>query len=326
MFEQNYVGLIIISSFFSSFIASSLLIRMIIRIQKKYHQGQSINQYLDLNHQQKQLTPTLGGLAIIGGILISTLFYLDSYLDIKFIAALIILISFFIIGLSDDLIKVLKKNYHGLSSFFRFFLEFLIGIIIFYLLSNNKDLYYIDFFNSKFKLGALMVLIIPFIITGTANSVNLTDGLDGLSSSLYLIASIPFILISITSKNYYLTYLLISSFGATLGFIVFNLYPSKIFMGDSGSLSLGGLLGISAILLNKEFLLIICGGVFVFETLSVILQVLSFKLFKRRIFLMAPYHHDLEKRGKKEYQIVMYFFIVGLVLTLVTVIINYLFI
>ena len=259
-------------------------------------------------------------------ILISTLFYLDSYLDIKFISALIILISFFIIGLSDDLIKVLKKNYHGLSSFFRFFLEFLIGIIVFYLLSNNKDLYYIDFFNSKFKLGALMVLIIPFIITGTANSVNLTDGLDGLSSSLYLIASIPFILISITSKNYYLTYLLISSFGATLGFIVFNLYPSKIFMGDSGSLSLGGLLGISAILLNKEFLLIICGGVFVFETLSVILQVLSFKLFKRRIFLMAPYHHDLEKRGKKEYQIVMYFFIVGLVLTLVTVIINYLFI
>lgn len=326
MFKNSYVLITSIASFFVSFVVSSITISLIIKFQKKKVEGQVINIYLDKHHQNKKLTPTLGGVAIICGIIFSSLFYYQCYKERNFLVVIFLMLSFFFIGLFDDLIKVKKKNYQGLSAKIRFLLELLIAIVCYLVLSSHYDFSYVSLFNDqKIYIGNLILLLFPFIIVGTSNSVNLTDGLDGLSSSLYLLALLPFIIFSLKAKEYYITYILVSSFGATLGFISFNMYPSKIFMGDSGSLSLGGLLGISSLILHKEIYLFLAGGVFVFETISVILQVLSFKLFHKRIFLMAPFHHHLELKGYQEYQIVMYFFIVGLVLTFTSVFIGILF-
>lgn len=326
MLKYSFILITALSSFFVSFVSSSILNLIIIKYQRNRLVGQSINKYLDKHHQDKSLTPTLGGVSIIFGIMISSLLYYQCYKERNFVCIIVMMLLFFFIGLFDDLIKVKKKNYLGLSSSIRFFLEILIALICYYVLSNHYDFSYITLFNEqKLYIGNLVLLFFPLVLVGTSNSVNLTDGLDGLSSSLYLLSIIPFIVFSMKLREYYITYILISSFGATLGFITFNMYPSKIFMGDSGSLSLGGLLAISALILHKELYLILSGGIFVFETISVIFQVLFFKLFKKRIFLMAPFHHHLEKKGYREYQIVMYFFIVGLVLSFISVFIGILF-
>ncbi|MBE6131926.1 MAG: phospho-N-acetylmuramoyl-pentapeptide-transferase [Erysipelotrichaceae bacterium] len=263
---------------------------------------------------------------MIISVLFTTILYYQYYNYSYFKVIIIMITSFFLIGLVDDLIKVKFKDYHGIPSIIRFLLELVLSLICLYYLQEHYLFENINLLNDyKINIGKYIFILFPFILVGCSNSVNLTDGLDGLSSSLYLLAVIPFILFSLIEKEYYLTYLLISSFGATLGFISFNLHPSKIFMGDSGSLSLGLLLGISAIILHKEIFLLISGGLFIFETLSVILQVSFFKLTKKRLFLMAPFHHHLELKGFKEYQIVMYFFIVGLVLSFASIILIILF-
>ncbi len=326
MFKEFYVALTSISVFLFSMLTSALINRIIIRVQRRKRKGQAISVYLSEEHQKKKLTPTLGGVAIFSGTLASTFLYYPAYGDHSFRVILFLFASFFAIGLFDDLIKVKKKNYHGLPASVRFLLEVLIALIAYSLLSDHYDFEVLNLFGkARLTIGAGILIFFPFVLVGSANSVNLTDGLDGLSSSLYLMAILPFILFSIMGKEYELTYLLIGSFGATLGFIALNLYPSKIFMGDSGSLSLGALLGIAALILHREIFLPIAGFLFVFETLSVVLQVVGYKLTGKRIFLMAPFHHHLEIKGLKEYQIVMYFFIVGLVLSFVSVFIGVLF-
>ena len=295
---KNMVILNTIISLVTSFVFSSLLIRFLIKKQIKNKKGQVISKYLYSSHQDKKSTPTLGGIAIVFSTLISTLFYIKSYQNLLFRIVIFVFITFFLIGFIDDFIKIKFKNYKGLSSLIRLLLEIVIALIVYNILSQYYDFNYLHLTtNLKMFVGIFGILSFIIILVGSANSVNLTDGLDGLSSSLYLLAIIPFIIFTLSQKEYDLTYLLIATFGSTLGFICFNIHPSKIFMGDSGSLSLGGL--------------------FVFETLSVILQVLHFKLTKKRLFLMAPFHHHLELKGKKEYQIVMYFFIVGLVLSFI---------
>lgn len=326
MFAKTYIGLTSICCFFLSFVMSLVINKLIISIQKKRIEGQVINEYLFENHQNKKMTPTLGGIGIVISILFSTILYYQYYNYTYFKVIIIMMTSFFLIGLIDDLIKVKLKNYHGIPSIIRFLVEILISLICLYFIQDHYLFENISLFNNfKLNIGKYIFIFFPFVLVGCSNSVNLTDGLDGLSSSLYLLAIIPFILFSFIEKEYYLSYLLISSFGATLGFISFNLHPSKIFMGDSGSLSLGSLLGISSIILHKEIYLLISMGVFIFETLSVILQVGFYKLTKKRLFLMAPFHHHLELKGYKEYQIVMYFFITGLVLSFASIILLVLF-
>ena len=323
MFAELYIGLTSIFTFVFSFIVSSLINKIIIKYQRRKIQGQAISKYLFDHHQEKKLTPTFGGVAIFLSVIFSTLIFYECYKYQQFRIVLIVMFSYFLIGFIDDYIKVNKKNYLGLSSSIRFFLEFLIAILAYLYLENHYDFTHINLFgDNKIYVGSLIILVFPLVLVGCANSVNLTDGLDGLSSSLFLLAIIPFIIFSLISREYYLTYLLIASFGSVLGFIAFNLHPSKIFMGVSGSLSLGGLLGISAIILHREAYLLIGGAVFVFETLSVIIQVIFFKLTKKRFFLMAPFHHHLELKGYKEYQIVMYFFMVGLVCSFISIFIG----
>ena len=312
--------LLLIVSFFSSYKINKL----IINISLQENKGQEVSKYLMENHQEKKKTPTFGGVGIIISTLLSTLFICDSYLNIEFVVAIILLSSFFIIGSIDDFIKVFNKNYKGLSSIIRILLELVIVLIIYYLLKKNSIIDNIFYFNNSiyFNLGSMFIIGVIFLLVGSANAVNLTDGLDGLAGGLYLISLLPFALFLVKENNYDLLYLLMIIYGSITGFLVLNLHPAKIFMGDSGSLSLGVFLGYLSLICKKELLLIIIGGIFVFETLSVIFQVSIFKITKKRIFKMAPFHHHLEMMGKKEYTIVMLFYVIAFTLSLIGLIIG----
>ena len=168
-------------------------------------------------------------------------------------------------------------------------------------------------------------LFLPFflvVIIGSANAINLSDGLDGLASGLAMIALTPFILISLINGNYELTLFLVTVVGALLGFLIFNFHPARIFIGDCGSLSLGALLGISSIVLDSEIILVIAGILFVMEAFSVILQVAYYKITHKRIFLMAPLHHHFEKKGWQEWKVVMMFYLIGCFASLMAIIIE----
>ena len=311
--------LLIISTFISNKICNVLITYF-----NKKRVGQEISSYLSSNHQNKKNTPTIGGIGIILSIMISSLFIFDSYFDYQFTLGIIILFLFFIIGLIDDLLKLFLKSHDGLSPLIRILLEVLIVLIIYLFLDNRGVFDYSFHINEKYKvfLGPLFIIFSVLLIVGSSNSVNLTDGLDGLASGLFMIAILPFIIFLLLDNNINLVYLLVMVYGATFGFVILNLHPAKIFMGDSGSLPLGAILGYIALLSKKELLLVIIGGLFVFETISVILQVLFFKITKKRIFLMSPFHHHLELMGKKEYTIVMGFYLIGFTLSLIGLIIG----
>ena len=308
----------------TSFILSNKLSKVIIKKQIKDGEGQAISKYLMDSHQQKKKTPTGGGIAIVLSIILSSLFVIDSYLDPYFSCGIILIISFFIIGLIDDLIKIKFQNYKGLSSILRFLIETLIVILIFYYLDSNTTFDYSFHLNKKINiyLGKLFIIFIIFLIVGSANSVNLTDGLDGLSGGTYIISLLPFSIFFLLDSQLNILYLVLTVYGATFGFLINNLHPAKIFMGDSGSLPLGGFLGYLSLISKKELLLLIIGGIFVLETMSVIIQVTYFKLTKKRIFLMSPFHHHLEKMGKKEYTIVFLFYVIGFSLSLISLILG----
>ena len=175
------------------------------------------------------------------------------------------------------------------------------------------------FINTFKYVGWTYIFFIIFLLVGTSNAVNLTDGLDGLASGVMIISLLPFAFIALRNSENNISYIILMMVGSILGFLVYNFYPAKIFMGDCGSLSIGFFLGGIALLLKKELLLLFTGFIFVIETLSVILQVFSFKLFKKRIFKIAPLHHHLEKSGFCERKIVLLFYILSLFMSLMTI-------
>ena len=229
------------------------------------------------------------------------------------------LISFAFIGFIDDYLIVKKHNNKGLSKEQKFLLQVISSIIFFYLFlkAGNETLIWIKLFNIKIKLGWIYGILILFLLTATSNAVNITDGLDGLAAGLSVIAYTTFGIICWKSgwlEGYQeiaiLCFLIV---GGLLGFLIFNSNPAKIFMGDTGSLSLGATLVAIAILTRYEFLLILIGIVFVIETLSCIIQIIYYKTTKKRLFPMTPIHHSFEKKGWKEIDIVKLFWIVGLI-------------
>ncbi len=326
--------------------------QMIIRFLQKKQIGEQSKAELQAvgNHHSKAGTPTMGGIIVLISVLLPTLFWaniLNWFVIVIFITTLWLgLVGFF-----DDYLKVVKKYPKGLIGKYKIVGQFSIGLFIgtliyFFpdLFSNNfeqfKTLSTIPFEkNLNFDWGLLYIPMVIFIITATSNAVNLTDGLDGLSIGTVGISALAFALIAYFTGNATfskylnimhlsgsgeLTIFAASIVGAALGFLWFNSYPAKVFMGDTGSLALGGAIGALAILLKKEFLLPILGGVFFAETLSVIIQVTYFKYTKkkfgegRRIFLMSPIHHHFEKKGWHESQIVTRFYIIAVILAIIT--------
>ena len=286
---------------------------------------------------KKTGTPTMGGLIIIIGMILSTLLWAD--LKNVFVWTLIfVALSLGLLGFIDDLLKIKHENSRGLNSKLKFFGQFIISLIAILILINfsNHDylfnLYFPFFKNLILDMGIFFIPFALFVIIGSSNAVNLTDGLDGLATVPVMLVALSFTLISyvvgntIFSEYLQLQYIPdvgeISVFcgaivGSCLGFLWFNAPPAKIFMGDTGSLSLGGSLAAVAIIVKHEIVLAIIGGLFVLETVSVIIQVISFKLTGKRVFMMAPIHHHFEKKGWAESTIVIRFWIIAIILALI---------
>ncbi len=328
-------GAAILTSLFFSLIFGNYLISRLSNIQPS---GQPIrNDGPDTHIIAKKGTPTMGGLLIILSVLVSTFFWADLNNNFIWISILTILI-FGLIGFADDYKKIKTNSSRGLSSKFRIIFQIFFGLIITYIIINNLEpnisnsMTFPFFKNFIIDFGLFYFLISTFIIVGSANAVNLTDGLDGLAIVPVMIVAMSFSFIAYISGNmFFSNYLLIqyipgtgelsvfcgSLIGAALGFLWFNAPPAKVFMGDTGSLALGGSIGSISIMCKHEILLAIIGGLFVLETMSVIIQVLIFKITGKRVFLMAPLHHHFEKKGWAESTIVIRFWIITIILALI---------
>ena len=325
----------ILTSLILSFIFGPLLIQTLKNFQKE---GQPIRIDGPSDHIiKKKGTPTMGGILILFASVGSTIIWMQ--LDNQFVwSILLIMIGFGAIGIIDDWMKISKNSSSGLNGKLKISLQILIAFpavmaVIQYSPQELQNGLAVPFLKDFFiNLGFLFIPFLVFVVVGASNSVNLTDGLDGLAIVPVMIAASCFALIaylvgninfsSYLQLNYVpgvgeITILLGAILGAGLGFLWFNAPPAEIFMGDTGSLSLGGALGISSVATRHELVLVIIGGIFVVETISVILQVSYFKLTGKRIFLMAPLHHHFEKRGWAEATIVIRFWIIAVILALI---------
>jgi phospho-N-acetylmuramoyl-pentapeptide-transferase len=289
-------------------------------------------------HAAKSGTPTMGGILIIISILVSVLLWGD--LKNMYIWIMIFSLTCFgAVGLIDDYLKVTKKNHKGLRAQYKFGAQFLIALFIGVLLYLNpqdpfSDTLSIPFFKKwLFDLGVFYIPFSIIVIIGSSNAVNLTDGIDGLAIGLVAIAVLANgVLVYISGNKNLAQYLQVlyipktgeltvfcgAMLGASLGFLWYNSYPADVFMGDVGSLGLGGALGTLAVITKHEIVLAVVGGIFVIETLSVILQVASFKLTGKRIFKMAPIHHHFELKGWPEPKVIVRFWIIGIMLALLS--------
>jgi phospho-N-acetylmuramoyl-pentapeptide-transferase len=263
----------------------------------------------------------MGGIMILFSIIVTTLVMTEKFSEptIKTYLLLFVTIGFGLLGFLDDFIKVAMKRNLGLTSKQKLLGQILISVVFFIFLKqlNFSTSIEIPFINASFDLGYFYALFIIFWLVGFSNAVNLTDGLDGLVSGTAAIAFGAFAVLSWSQSQFEEAIFAVAIVGAVLGFLVFNAHPAKVFMGDTGSLALGGAIAAIAILTKLEIILLVIGGVFVIETLSVILQVISFKTTGRRIFRMSPLHHHYELLGWSEWKVVVTFWTVGLLFSII---------
>ena len=320
------------TSFFICWMWGPYFIRRLVKKQRK----QTIRNDGPESHQKKEGTPTMGGVLILGSLLGSALLWMNIQHPLVW-GALIVTFSFGAIGYWDDYLNVSKKTTKGLSGKFRLLMEFLVsaGVIaaLIHLGHLSTDVYIPFLKNTSVDLGEYYIVFGSLVIVGCANAVNLTDGLDGLAIVPIVICAGTFMLFSYVAGHYeisnYLSIPFVSGAGeltplaaavmaAGLGFLWFNSYPAQVFMGDIGSLALGGFLGVMAVLTKNELLMVLLGGVFVVEALSVITQVMSYKMTGKRIFRMAPIHHHYELKGLDETKIIVRFWIVSILLAVLS--------
>mgnify|MGYP000150809362 FL=1 len=320
---KSVLGLML--GFVLSLVAAVILIPLL----KKLHVGQSVSKLINERHLKKDGTPTIGGLIfIIPTILIMLILYLRG--SIEFNSNLIILIFVFLaygaLGFIDDFLKVKYHNNNGLSIGVKFLLQTAIAVVFYIIYRNNggDSNLVISSLGINVSLGWAFGLFILLVLVGTTNAVNISDGLDGLAGGLSVVAIMAYGVIAWGSK-WISGYQEIAIFafvlcGAILGFLVFNTHPAKVFMGDTGSLALGGALATIAILTKHELSLFLIGGVFVVETLSSAIQIIAIRKFHKKVFLKAPLHHHFEELGWEETDIVKLFWVVGLFLAMIGII------
>lgn len=308
----------VVYSVLVAFLVALLIAPFLIPMLHKFKFGQNIRDEGPESHKKKQGTPTMGGIIFIIATCITMIVIVRNPKDEAMIA-LYSLVAFGIIGLLDDALKIIKKKNEGLKSYQKMILLVLASGFLGYFASNKigTDIM-IPFFTSKtFDLGVFFIPCIIIYFAATTNAVNLTDGLDGLASSITLLVMTFFALVSFGMGYYTLSIFCGILAGSLLGFLRYNSYPAQIFMGDTGSLALGGAVGAIAMILKLELLVVIVGGIYVVETLSVIIQVISFKLTGKRVFKMSPIHHHFELSGWHETKVVSVFSIITVILCLV---------
>lgn len=303
------------------FLFSVVLGLILLPILRKLKVGQRISSYVSFTHRKKEGTPTMGGLIfIIPTVVIILILLLTGKISYSDNLAIVLLVfcGFATIGFLDDFLSIRKHNNEGLTTYQKLLGQVIISTIFFYIYMRNggQTSWVVGTLHIDIEMGFIYGLFILFILIGASNAVNLTDGLDGLAGSLSAIAFIAFALISFMVGFEDIGIFCLVLVGSLVGFLVYNTHPAKVFMGDTGSLALGGVMGCVAILTHRELTLLVVAGVFVVETLSVILQVFWLRVFHRKLFLMTPLHHHFEKLGWAETDIVKLFCVFGLLLAM----------
>jgi phospho-N-acetylmuramoyl-pentapeptide-transferase len=295
-------------------IMSPLVIPFLTRLKV----GQHIRDDGPQTHLHKNGTPTMGGVILITAVMVAS--FLMAGASAEVLAALLIMLAFGGIGFWDDYIKVVLKRSLGLRAREKLILQLVIGILYSLLLllyfEHGTELI-MPFTGRVIDISFFYVPLLIVLLMGTANGVNLTDGLDGLASGVTFLVALTWALICIMTGHYNLAIFCGALAGGCLGFLVFNRHPARVFMGDTGSMALGGAVAAIATLTNSEIALIIIGGVYVIESLSVLLQIFSYQIFRRRIFLMAPLHHHFELKGWKETKVVHTFYLLAAAVCLI---------
>jgi phospho-N-acetylmuramoyl-pentapeptide-transferase len=308
----------------------------LIRLLQRHQIGQQIREEGPKSHQRKAGTPTMGGVLMVASLLIATLLWADLLNGYVWLA-LVTVVGFGAIGFADDYLKFIRRRSEGLPPRYKFGLQMAMALLVALVLKVGMHFpmtLNLPFFKEvQPNLGAWYLLFILLVVVGASNAVNLTDGLDGLAIGPLAVTTVTFTIVTyVVGNKKFSDYLLIpyidgagelsifcgAMLGACIGFLWYNTYPASVFMGDVGSLPLGGALGVVAVMTKQEFLLVLVGGIFVVEALSVIFQVVSFKSRGKRIFLMAPLHHHFELKGWAEPQIVVRFWIMAVVLALLS--------
>lgn len=310
------------------FISSVIFGFFAIKHLRKKQMGQNVSKTLGERHLKKQGTPTIGGIIfIIPTVLIIIGFILFDKIEFSanLFIVLFVFIAYAILGYIDDYLVVKKNNNKGLSIFAKLTLQLVISLIFFYIFMSYGNLPIVDIhtLGIKINLGWAYGLFLLLVLVSSSNAVNITDGLDGLATGLSAIAFFAFGIISFgagwASGNEAIAIFCFVLVGALVGFLVYNSYPAKVFMGDTGSLALGAALASVAIITNHEITLIIVAGVFVIETLSTIIQLVAIKKFNRKVFKMAPLHHHFEQLGWAETDIVRMFWVFGLIFSMAAI-------
>ena len=322
---ENFLKLII--AFGIGFILVVLAMPKVIPFLHKMKFGQVEREEGLESHKSKNGTPTMGGIVfVIAAILGAFIVNFNNSLDPDLILATIVLVGYSAIGFVDDALIIVKHSNKGLPPLAKLLAQIALAIICYFFAMNFipdfTSVITIPLLDINIDMGYLYPALILVMFAGESNGVNLSDGLDGLATGLSMVAIAPFIIFSIMTKDYTLASYATAMVGALLGFMMFNYHPAKIFMGDVGSLGLGGFLAILAILTKQELLLILVGGVFLMETLSVIIQVVSFKTRGKRVFKMAPIHHHFEMLGWSEQQVTISFWFIGFICGILSIVIG----
>ncbi len=333
----RYITIRTVYAILTALLISFVIGPWVIEKLRSFQMRQVVREDVPTRHLSKNGTPTMGGSLILMALLIPTLLWAD--LTNRYIwVVLLTTLGFGLLGFLDDYKKVRDKDGMGIKARYKFPIQVAMGLVtswvLFAAIGHDSRLTFPFFKKMMPDLGSWYILFGMFVIVGTANAVNLTDGLDGLAIGPVLIASGTFILFCYLAGHYQfasylqipfvrgsgeLTILCGALLGAGLGFLWFNTYPAQVFMGDVGSLALGAALGTIAVVTKQEFLLVIVGGIFVAETLSVIIQVISYRVRKKRVFRMAPIHHHFELKGWAEPKIIVRFWIIGIILGLIAI-------
>ncbi|NJP36447.1 phospho-N-acetylmuramoyl-pentapeptide-transferase [Alkalicoccus luteus] len=305
----------LIPALITAFILTVIISPIVIPYLRRLKFGQSIREEGPQSHQKKTGTPTMGGLIILGAAVIASAAASAFYygFNIELVLIFIVLLGFGLLGFLDDYIKVVKKRNLGLTSKQKFLGQVGISTLVYIILlaTGLSTEIGVPGTDLSVDIGWLYFPLIIVMLVGASNAVNLTDGLDGLVAGTAAAAFTAFAVIAYSAGLFSTAVFAMALTGALLGFLIFNAHPAKVFMGDTGSLAIGGALAMTAVLTKTELLLVIIGGVFVIETLSVILQVASFKLRKKRIFKMSPIHHHFELSGWSEWRVVATFWTIG---------------
>ncbi|PAB58826.1 phospho-N-acetylmuramoyl-pentapeptide-transferase [Anaeromicrobium sediminis] len=316
---MSYLQMIIVTG--ASFFITLILGPIVIPILQRLKVGQSIRDEGPKSHMSKSGTPTMGGIMMVLAVLITTLTAGLSGEQMKDLYVMLFAtISFGLIGFIDDFIKVVLKRNLGLRAYQKLIGQVLIALILaiyFLKTSSYKANIYIPFIDTSIDFGILYIPFIVLFVVGTTNSVNLTDGLDGLASGVTLIIAAFFSLVAVKMGMPSVAIFCGALTGACLGFLRFNAYPAKVFMGDTGSMALGGAIAAVSILTNLTMIIPIVGGIYFIEALSVIIQVVSFKLTGKRVFKMSPLHHHFELCGWRETKVVIVFWLTTFVLCMI---------